>query len=107
VPSIYTQTIRDGINRRKRRSLAAAGIGVAVIAVAAGLAWLLADVRGGRYQPALLGVGILGLAIISGGLLYLDLVRCPKCLGRAGPVLYSRRTNYCPQCGVSLDIPTY
>jgi amino acid transporter len=102
-----TETIRDRINRRRRRSLAAASIGVAVIAAAAVLGWLLANADSGRYQPALLGVGIFGLVILSGGLLYLDLVRCPKCLGRVGPALYSRRTNYCPQCGVSLDIPAY
>jgi hypothetical protein len=99
-----TETIRARLKRRKRRSLAAAGIGFAVSAIAAALGYLFAG-RGGQAQPALLAVAMLGLVILSGGLLYLDRTRCPNCLGRSGPILYSRGTNFCPQCGVSLDTP--
>jgi hypothetical protein len=102
--SRITETIRARLKRRKRRSLAAAGIGVAVMATAAVLGYLFAD-RGNLSQPALLAVAVLGLVILSGGLLYLDRSRCPNCLGRSGPVLYARGTNFCPQCGVSLDTP--
>ena len=99
-----TETIRARLKRRKRRSLAAAGIGFAVMAIAAVLGYLSAD-GGSRYRFALLVVAVLGLVILSGALLYLDRTRCPNCLGRSGPVLYTRGTNFCPQCGVSLDTP--
>ena len=99
-----TETIRARFKRRRRRSVAAAGIGFAVMAIAAALGYLFAD-RGSKYQPVLLAVAVLGLVILCGGLLYLDRTRCPNCLGRSGPVLYARGTNFCPQCGVSLDTP--
>ena len=99
-----TETIRARLKRRKRRSLAAAGIGFAVMAIAAVLGYLFAE-GGSQYRLAVLAVAVLGLVILSGSLLYLDRTKCPNCLGRPGPVLYTRSTNFCPQCGVSLDIP--
>jgi len=101
--SRVTETIRARLKRRRRRSVAAAGIGFAVMAIAATLGYLFAD--GSRSQPALLAVAVLGLVILCGGWLYFDRTRCPNCLGRSGPVLYARDTNFCPQCGVSLDTP--
>ena len=70
-----TETIRARFKRRKRRSLAAAGIGFAVMAIAAVLGYLSAD-GGSRYRFALLVVAVLGLVILSGALLYLDRTRC-------------------------------
>ena len=102
--SRVTETIRARLKRRRRRSFAAAGIGFAVMAIAATLGYLFAD-GGSRSQPALLAVAVLGLVILSGGWLYLDRTRCPHCLGRSGPVLHARDTNFCPLCGVSLDTP--
>jgi hypothetical protein len=102
--SRVTETIRTRLKRRRRRSLAAAAIGFTVMTVAAALGYLFAD-RGSYSQPALLALAVLGLVILSGGLLYLDRTRCPNCLGRSGPVLYARGTNFCPQCGMSLDAP--
>ena len=99
-----TETIRARLKRRKRRAFVVAVIGFAVAAAALGCA--LSEIGGNRLRPVMLAAALAGAVIAFGGLLYLNFVRCPNCLGRAGPVLYSRGTNYCPQCGVSLDIPT-
>jgi hypothetical protein len=98
--SRVTETIRVRLKRRKRRSLAVAGIGFGAMTVAVAVAYMIS-----RPNRALLTVAVLGLAILSGGLLYLSRARCPNCLGRSGAVLYARETNFCPQCGVSLDTP--
>ena len=97
------ETIRDTFKRRKRRSLAIAGIGVAVAAIMVGA--LLSNIGGSRFQPALLAVAAFGMAIMFGGVWYLDRTRCPRCLGRSGPILFYPSTSFCPQCGVSLDTP--
>jgi hypothetical protein len=100
-----TETIREQFKRRKRRALTVVSIGIAVSVTAVGC--LLGEIGGSRFQPALLGVAVLGLAIMFAGMLYLDRTRCPRCLGRSGPILFTPSTNFCPQCGVSLDIPTH
>jgi hypothetical protein len=100
-----TATIREQFGRRKRRAVIVVSIGIALSVAAVGC--MLGEIAGGRLQPALLGVALLGLAVMFGGMLYLDRTRCPKCLGRSGPILFTPSTNFCPQCGVSLDIPTH
>lgn len=100
-----SETIREHFKRRRRRALVAVGIGAAV--VAAGIAGVLGGVGGSRFQPALLTVAALGVAIAFAGLLYFDRTQCPKCRWRLGPVLNARGMNYCINCGVSLDTPLY
>ena len=100
-----TETIRDHFKRRKRRTLVAMGIGFAV--AAAGVGCVFGEIGGSRFQPVLLAIAVCGTAIILGALLYLDRTRCPKCLWRLGPLLNARGMNYCINCGISLDTPTY
>ena len=100
-----TETIRDHFKRRKRRALRVTGIGVAV--GVAGLGCALGGLGGSRVLPVLLAVAVFGVAIMFGGLLYLDRTRCPKCLWRLGPLLNKRGMNFCINCGISLDTPHY
>lgn len=100
-----TETIREQFRLRKRRAFTVVSIGIAVSVAAVG--GLLTASGGTGLQAALLGVAVLGLAVMFAGMLYLDRTRCPRCLGRSGPILFTPSTNFCPQCGVSLDIPSH
>jgi hypothetical protein len=100
------ETIRDLFRLRSRRMLVSLGVG-AVVAVPV-LIW---GYVGGRYEDVGAVIGIVGVAIMYGGLLYLDRTKCPKCSTRVrfqaanqcrpwGP-----QVNACPHCGVSFDEP--
>ena len=94
------ETIRAYFKRRTRRALKVIVIGVAV--AVAGIA---------LFGFGYLWVGGVGSAvggiIICGGLWYLELTRCPRCLSRLSATASSARlpfpTNFCPYCGTNLD----
>jgi hypothetical protein len=60
------------------------------------------------YCYALAAVGIFGVGIVFGALLYLDRTKCPNCRGRLGIQVanqyrFGRRFGFCPFCGVGFD----
>lgn len=94
------ETIRDYFKHRTRHALKIMGVGVAVAAMGIalfGFGYLLAG-----------GVGaVIGVVIVCGGLWYLELTRCPRCLARLSATASSARLprpiNFCPYCGANLD----
>jgi ribosomal protein S27AE len=105
--------IREYFCERSRRSLKASTIGIVVALPAMGFA---SAMREGLYQYLALGVAVCGVAVMYGGLLYLDRSRCPKCSARIGfrvnqyrlrlvrlPGRCRRIMDACPKCGTSFD----
>jgi len=94
------ETIRAYFKRRTRRALQVilAGVAVAVVGIAVfGFGYLWVG-----------GVGAaIGVSILCGGLWYLELTRCPRCLSRLSATASSARLphpiNFCPFCGTNLD----
>lgn len=74
---VKTEAIRDVFRLRSRRMLVAVGVGAAVAVPV--LIW--GHVRG-TYEDGGAVVSIVGVAIMYGGLLYLDRTKCPKCSTR-------------------------
>ena len=96
-------TVRDELNRRKRKAgiIAYSGLAILIISV-------LALGGGHGISPFALA----GFAVFAGGILYLLWgVRCPTCRGAIGlvtsnlssPFSISRQVKFCPFCGVVLD----
>ena len=80
--------------------------GLVVVIAAAILA--MAEHLSREYSYALTGALVLGVAIMLGGLLYLDMTKCPQCLARLGIQIanqyrFGRRVDFCPFCGVAFD----
>ena len=99
-------TIRDYFRARSKRARRLLGVGGLVVVVAVAVAILsMTDHLSHDYSYAATGAAVLGLAIMFGGLLYLDLTKCPQCLARLGIQIanqyrFGRRVDYCPYCGV-------
>jgi hypothetical protein len=98
-------TIRDYLARRKRLF-----IGLAVVSWlgAAGSMFLAAN----GNVPWLFFVFFVGFAVAILGIMFF--LRCPRCGGPIGAtnatlvtdqMLFVRRINFCPYCGISLDEP--
>lgn len=88
------QTIRSYFNRRTRRAFRGMAAGFVVVATA-----LVLGGATGHVGMAEVGAGV-GLVIVCAALWQLDTTRCPRCSARLLP---TRRINFCPYCGVSLD----
>ena len=96
-------TIREYFKARSKRARTILGVGLLVVAVAAGI-FAVTD----QYSYAATGAAMLGLSVVFGALLYLDLTKCPQCLVRLGIQIanqyrFGRRVDFCPFCGVSFD----
>src|SRR5262245_44653043 len=96
------ETIRAYFEHRRRRALrvCTGGAAVAVVAIALfALGYGLAGAVG----------AVIGVVILSTGLWYLELTRCPRCLSRLSARATSAKlrhpVNFCPYCGASLDAP--
>ena len=100
-------TIREyfrGRSRRARRMLLVGFVTAAICLVA----FAAIPNLGVTYGYALVGLGVLGVGILFGALLYLDRTRCPNCRGRLGIQIanqyrFGRRFGFCPFCGVGFD----
>ena len=81
--------------------------GLVVVIAAAILA--MAEHLSREYSYALTGTVVLGVAVMFGGLLYLDMTKCPQCLARLGIQIANQyrfglfRVDFCPFCGVAFD----
>lgn len=78
----------------------AAAVALAIIAMTSNLS--------PRYCYLLAAVGVLGVANMTGALLYLDRTRCPNCRSRLGIQIanqyrFGRLVAFCPFCGVGFD----
>jgi hypothetical protein len=100
MPSV---TIRDDINRRKRKAQILALLGFALLMFGALLA---------STQRMFWLVAAIGFAMFLGGTLYQSFgIRCPRCACRIdlytgqSPTVFSIPAAYrfCPFCGISLD----
>ena len=96
-------TIRDYLQRQKRRYAAMVNLGVLVF-----IGGAIAGVSGG----SLFALFLVALIVCGFGGLFIELrVRCPHCRGKLGPVLGSmgrpltipENLRFCPFCGVRLD----
>jgi uncharacterized membrane protein len=94
------ETIRAHFKRRARRALLLCGVGIVVTAIAIAVFASGYVLTGGV-------VAVVGVAIVSSGLGYLELTRCPRCLSRISATASSTRLphpiNFCPYCGSNLD----
>jgi hypothetical protein len=92
-------TIREGINKQKRTATIVAYAGFTLCALGA--------ILGAGQVLAFLP----GFAIFGGAVFYGLSIRCPICHGAIGflvshsgtPFSVSRKIQYCPYCGVTLD----
>jgi hypothetical protein len=96
-------TIRDVINRRKRK---------AAIVTYAGFALLMLGALAAVANESLVVLALPGFAIFMGGTLFLYYgIRCPRCRARVGhvvnfhwnPFAVPPKMRFCPFCGVALD----
>jgi hypothetical protein len=94
------ETIRAYFKRRTRRALQLCGVG-AVLGASALALIAFGHVRAGEL------IGVAGVIVACGGIWYLDLTTCPRCLSRISATASSARlrhpVNFCPYCGASLD----
>jgi hypothetical protein len=104
-------TIREYFCERSRRSLKPSTIGIVVALPAIGFALAMNE---GLYQYLAQGIAICSVAVMYGGVLYLDRSRRPKCSMCIGfrvnqyrpmrlPGRYGRIMGACPKCGSSFD----
>ena len=97
-----TETIRAYFKRRTRRALQQCAVGIAVAAIAIAL-------FASGYVVAGEAAAVTGVVILCGGLWYLELTRCPRCLSQLSAAATSARLrrpiNFCPYCGANLDTP--
>jgi UDP-N-acetylmuramyl pentapeptide phosphotransferase/UDP-N-acetylglucosamine-1-phosphate transferase len=102
-------TIREYFRARSKRARRVLGMGGLVAVVAVTVATLaMTDHIASVYCYPATGAAVLGVAIMFGGLLYLDLTKCPQCLARLGIQVanqyrFGRRVDFCPFCGVGFD----
>ena len=94
------ETIRDYFKRRTRQALKVIAVGVAVAVFGITLFGFGYVIVG--------GVGaVIGVVIVCGGLWYLELTKCPRCLSRLSAPATSTKLphpiNFCPYCGANLD----
>ncbi len=100
-------TIREYFKGRSRRARKALGIGGLVTAASVAI-FAVTGNPSSAYRYAAVAVGVLGVNIMLGALLYLDRTRCPTCRERLGIQIANqyrvgRRIAFCPFCGVSFD----
>lgn len=101
-------TTRDVFNRRLKWISGLMYFGFALLALGMALAWL----DGGQLNIAVVVAGV-ALFVLAGATGQLLALRCPKCMGNCGPMVFhngvcrkvSNRLQYCPFCGQSLDEP--
>ena len=104
---IVSMTLREYFRARSKRARRVFGVGVLVIAVSVAIL-VMNDHFSRDYSYAAAGAGVLGVATMFGGMLYLDLTKCPQCLTRLGfhfvnQYRFGRSANFCPFCGVGFD----
>jgi hypothetical protein len=96
------ETIRTYFKHRARRGLQVCAVGAAVAAVAIPL-FVVGYALAGEVSV------VIGVVILCGGLWYLELTRCPRCLSRLSAAATSTKlrhpVNFCPYCGANLDGP--
>lgn len=82
-------------------------MGGVLIATAAAI-FVFANQFSGAPVYTLAGLAAVGVALVFGALLYLDITKCPNCFVRLGIQIANqyrvgRRVDYCPFCGVGFD----
>jgi uncharacterized membrane protein len=100
-------TIREYFRARSKRARKVLGVGGLVVAVAVAIL-AMTDHLSREYSYAVTAAAVLGVAVMFGGLLYLDITKCPQCLARLGIQIANqyrlgRRVGFCPFCGVGFD----
>ena len=100
-------TIREYFRARSRRARRFLLVGSLVAAVSV-LGCAATQNLKVTYCYAFAAIGILGVGIVFGALLYLDRTKCPNCRGRLGIQVANqyrlgRRFSFCPFCGVGFD----
>jgi hypothetical protein len=100
-------TIREYFRERSKRARRALGYGALVTAASVAIVATTSNL-GPAYSYVVVPVGILGVAILFGALLYLDRTQCPSCRERLGMQIANqygigRRIAFCPFCGVGFD----
>jgi len=94
------ETIRAYFEHRRRRALRVCAVGAAVAVIA------IVPIAVGYVLAGAVGA-VIGIAILSGGLWYLERTQCPRCLSRLSARATSAKlrhpVNFCPYCGASLD----
>ena len=105
--TIARMTIREYFRARSRRARAFVAAGGLVVAVA-GAILAVADSLGRGASFAVTAAAVLGVVILFGALLYLDVTKCPQCFARLGIQIanqyrFGRRVDFCPFCGVGFD----
>ena len=105
--TIARMTIREYFRARSRRARAFVAAGGLVVVVA-GAILAVADSLGRGASYAVTAAAVLGVVILFGALLYLDVTKCPQCFARLGIQIanqyrFGRRVDFCPFCGVGFD----
>jgi hypothetical protein len=100
-------TIREYFLARSRRARRFLLIGFVVTGVPVLVFAAIPNLKV-TYCSALAAMGVFGVAIVFGALLYLDRTKCPNCRGRLGIQVANqyrlgRRFGFCPFCGVGFD----
>jgi hypothetical protein len=100
-------TIREYFRGRSKRGRTALGLGGLIIAASVAI-FAMTSTLSSAYSYVAIAVGVLGVALLFGALLYLDRTRCPNCRERLGIQIANqygvgRRVAYCPFCGVGFD----
>jgi hypothetical protein len=100
-------TVREYFQARSRRARRLLSLGFVLAAVAV-LAFTATPKLGVAYRYVLATVGVVGVGLVFGALLYLDRTKCPACRGRLGIQVANqyrlgRRFGFCPFCGVGFD----
>lgn len=100
-------TIRGYFRGRSRRARRVLGVGGIFAAVAVAIFAMTSNLRP-IHSYVLVAVGVLGMAMMFGALLYLDRTKCPNCSGRLGIQIANqyrlgRRVAFCPFCGIGFD----
>jgi hypothetical protein len=100
-------TIREYFRGRAKRGRRALGLGGLTAAASLAILAMTSNLDS-VYAPVAVAVGVLGVAVMFGALLYLDRTRCPNCRERLGIQIANqygvgRRVGFCPFCGVGFD----
>jgi hypothetical protein len=99
--------IRESFRGRSKRARGALGFGGLITAVSAAIFAVTSNLSY-AYSYLAIAVGVLGVAVMLGALLYLDRTQCPNCRERLGIQIANqygigRRIAFCPFCGVGFD----
>jgi hypothetical protein len=99
--------IRDYFRGRSQRARKVLGMGAVVTAVAVAVFAMTSNLSP-TYTHVAVAVGAVGVTVMFGALLYLDLTRCPNCGKRLGIQIANqygvgRRAAFCLFCGVGFD----